>query len=254
MSVPARVVVVTGASSGIGQGVALRLGELGMRVAVMDLIPGDDTLELLTRQGGDGRYYATDVSDAESVAGSFAAAAGDLGPPYALVNAAGIFADEPFLDTPVEVYDRVMAVNARSIFLTCQQAGKQMMAAGGGRIVNILSTASAQGFAYESAYCASKGAALLLTRVLAIELAAHNITVNGVGPGTVETKMGGEYLARGPISGHELIRTPLGRFGRPEDIAAAVAFFVDSASWVTGQALYVDGGFLAAGLPLLEGL
>lgn len=254
MSLDGRVAVVTGASSGIGQGVALRLAELGARVAVVDLAPGDDTLDLLSRVGGEGRYYATDVSDSASVTRSFEAIAAELGAPHALVNAAGIFADEPFLETPLEVYERVMAVNARGVFLACQQAGRQMAEAGGGRIINILSTAAAQGFAYESAYCASKGAALLLTRVLAVELAEYDITVNGVGPGTVETKMGGEYLARGPIPAHELTRTPLGRFGKPTDIAAAVAFFVETASWVTGQVLYVDGGFLAAGLPVLEGL
>ena len=113
------------------------------------------------------------------------------------------------------------------------------------------STASAQGFALESAYCASKGAVLLLTRVLAVELAPLGITVNGVGPGTVETAMGKDYLARGPIAGHELSRTPMGRFGKPADIAEAVCFLVSDATWLTGQAIYVDGGFLATGLPLL---
>ena len=144
-----------------------------------------------------------------------------------------------------------MSVNARGVFLSCQEAARRMRAAGEGRIVNILSTASAQGFALESAYCASKGAVLLLTRVLAVELAPLGITVNGVGPGTVETAMGRDYLARGPIAGHELSRTPMGRFGQPADIAETVCFLVTEATWLTGQAIYVNGGFLATGLPVL---
>ena len=117
-----------------------------------------------------------------------------------------------------------MSVNARGAFLSCQQAARRMRAVGAGRIVNILFTASSQGFALESAYCASKGAVLLLTRVLAVELAPLGITVNGVGPGTVETAMGRDYLARGPIAGHELSRSPMGRFGQPADIAETVHF------------------------------
>ncbi len=254
MTLDGRVAVVTGASRGIGRGIALRLGEAGARVAVLDRLGGDETLQLLSATGAEGKHYETDLCEEESVEAALAAIEKELGTPYVLVNAAGIFADEPFLATTVETFDKVMAVNVRGMFLACQQAARRMVPAGGGRIVNILSTASYQGFAYESAYCASKGAALLLTRVLAIELARHNITVNGVGPGTVETAMGADYLGNGPIASHELARTPLGRFGKPADIAEAVCFFAESASWVTGQALYVDGGFLAAGLPVLEGM
>lgn len=254
MSLSGKIAVVTGASQGIGQGIALRLARAGSRVAVLDRQPADETIALLAEQGTSAWQCRTDISDADSVREAFEKMDSEFGRPYALVNAAGIFADEPFLDTSVEVWDRVMAVNARGMFLACQEAARRMIDGGEGRIVNILSNASAQGFAYESAYCASKGAALLLTRVLAIELAKYDITVNGVGPGTVETAMGGDYLSRGPIAGHELSRTPLGRWGKPADIAEAVAFFIGDASWVTGQALYVDGGFLAAGLPVLEGM
>ena len=125
---------------------------------------------------------------------------------------------------------------------------------GEGRIVNVLSTAAFQGFALESAYCASKGAALLLTRTMAIELAPLGIAVNAVAPGTVRTAMGSAYLGDGPIAAHELSRTPLGRLGAPEDIAEAIAFLAGPASWTTGTVLAVDGGFLAAGLPALDGL
>lgn len=251
MALDDRVVVVTGGAQGIGQGIALRLAAAGGRIAVFDRQPATETLSRLRELGRPALGIEVNVADAADVARAYERLDGELGSPHALVNAAGIFADIPFLETPVGVWDRVMSVNARGVFLSCQEAARRMSAAGGGRIVNILFTASAQGFALESAYCASKGAVLLLTRVLAVELAPLGITVNGVGPGTVETAMGKDYLARGPIAGHELSRTPMGRFGKPADIAEAVCFLVSDATWLTGQAIYVDGGFLATGLPLL---
>jgi NAD(P)-dependent dehydrogenase (short-subunit alcohol dehydrogenase family) len=254
MALDDRVAVVTGGAQGIGQAVALRLAEAGGRIAVLDKQPATETLSRLSELGRPAWAAEVDLSEAADVARAYQRLDDEFGRPYALVNAAGIFADIPFLDTPVDVWDKVMNVNARGVFLSCQEAARRMRAAGQGRIVNILSTASSQGFALESAYCASKGAVLLLTRVLAVELAPLGITVNGVGPGTVETAMGRDYLARGPIAGHELSRTPMGRFGTPADIAETVCFLISDAAWLTGQAIYVDGGFLATGLPLLAQL
>jgi 3-oxoacyl-[acyl-carrier protein] reductase len=251
MALDDRVVVVTGGAQGIGQGIALRLAAAGARIAVLDLQPAAETLARVNKLGRPAWGIETNVSDATDVARAYERLDEEFGRPFALVNAAGVFADIPFLDTPVDVWDRVMNVNARGVFLSCQQAARRMRDAGEGRIVNILSTASSQGFALESAYCASKGAVLLLTRVLAVELAQFGITVNGVGPGTVQTAMGRDYLAREPIASHELSRTPMGRFGTPADIAETVHFLVSDATWLTGQAIYVDGGFLAAGLPLM---
>ena len=249
-----RVAVVTGAAQGIGRAVALRLAEEGARLALLDIADARETAAEIEGRGGEVWQHRTDLTDVTSITAAFRELEGRWGPSAVLVNVAGVFADLPFLETPPEVYDRVMAVNARGVFFCSQAAARGMAAAGGGRIVNILSTASAQGFALESAYCASKGAALLLTRTMAVELARYGIQVNGVGPGTVQTAMGGEYLGEGPIAPHELARTPLGRFGEPEDIAEAVAFLATRASWITGQVIYVDGGFLAAGLPWLDGL
>jgi NAD(P)-dependent dehydrogenase (short-subunit alcohol dehydrogenase family) len=254
MALGDRIAVVTGGAQGIGQAVALRLAEAGARIAVLDKQPATQTLSRLKELGRPAWSAEVDLSDAADVARAYQRLDDEFGTPYALVNAAGIFADIPFLDTPVDVWDQVMNVNARGVFLSCQEAARRMRTAGQGRIVNILSTASSQGFALESAYCASKGAVLLLTRVLAVELAPLGITVNGVGPGTVETAMGRDYLARQPIAGHELSRTPMGRFGTPADIAETVCFLVSDATWLTGQAIYVDGGFLATGLPLLAQL
>ena len=254
MALDDRVAVVTGGAQGIGQAIALRLARAGGRIAVLDQQPAAQTLSRLQELGRPAWSAQVDLSEPEGIARAYERLDDEFGSPYALVNAAGVFADIPFLDTPVDVWDRVMNVNARGMFLSCQEAARRMSLAGEGRIVNILSTASSQGFALESAYCASKGAALLLTRVLAVELAPFGITVNGVGPGTVETAMGHDYLARQPIASHELSRTPMGRFGTPGDIAETVSFLVSDATWLTGQAIYVDGGFLAAGLPVLTQL
>ena len=251
MALDDRVAVVTGGAQGIGQAIALRLAAAGGRIAVLDKQPATQTLSRLKDLGRPVWGAEVDMSDAADVVRAYQQLDDEFGSPYALVNAAGVFADIPFLDTPVDVWDRVMNVNARGVFLSCREAARRMRTAGEGRIVNILSTASSQGFALESAYCASKGAVLLLTRVLAVELAPLGITVNGVGPGTVETAMGRDYLARQPIASHELSRTPMGRFGTPADIAETVCFLVSDATWLTGQAIYVDGGFLATGLPLL---
>ena len=249
-----QIAVVTGAGQGIGRAVALRLARDGARVAILDVSDAAETRDLIAERGGDSWYQRTDVADPEAIELAFARLESDWGRPAALANVAGVFDDVPFLDTTEAVWDRAMDVNAKGMFFCCQSAARRMRRAGGGRIVNILSTAAAQGFALESAYCASKGAALLLTRTLAIELAADGIVVNGVGPGTIQTEMGADYLGDGPIAEHELGRTPLGRFGQPEDIAETVVWLLSDARWLTGQAIYVDGGFMASGLPYLEGL
>jgi NAD(P)-dependent dehydrogenase (short-subunit alcohol dehydrogenase family) len=254
LDIDGSVAVVTGAAQGIGRAVALRLAQEGARLALLDIVDARETASAIESRGAEVWQHRTDLTDVASIAAAFRVLDARWGPPAVLVNVAGVFADLPFLETPPEAYDRVMAVNARGVFFCSQEAARRMAAEGGGRIVNILSTASAQGFALESAYCASKGAALLLTRTMAVELARFGIQVNGVAPGTVRTAMGGEYLGAGPIAAHELARTPLGRFGEPEEIADAVAFLATRASWMTGQVLYVDGGFLAAGLPWLEGI
>jgi NAD(P)-dependent dehydrogenase (short-subunit alcohol dehydrogenase family) len=254
LSLDGRIAAVTGGSRGIGQAVCVRLAAEGARIAVLDVDAPDETRARVAAASSELWYAETDLSRPAEIENAFARLEEEWGRPTVLANVAGLFADVPFLETTVELWDRIMNVNARGLFFAAQAAARRMRSDGGGRIVNILSTAAAQGFALESVYCASKGAALLLTRTLAIELAPHGILVNGVAPGTVQTAMGADYLGEGPIAEHELARTPLGRFGHPEDIAEAVTFLATRASWITGQVLYVDGGFLAAGLPLLPGL
>jgi NAD(P)-dependent dehydrogenase (short-subunit alcohol dehydrogenase family) len=249
-----RIAVVTGGSRGIGQGVVHRLAQDGARIAILDLLDPTETKAVLS-EDTDFWFRKTDLADTDDIEAAFKELERAWGPPSVLVNVAGVFSGMvPFLDTTREQWDFEMNVNARGLYFASQSAAKRMRAAGGGRIVNIVSTAAEQGFALVSAYGASKGAALAITRVLAVELAEDGILVNAIGPGSISAPTSEDYLAAGPVARHEMERTPLGRMGTPDDIAEAVAFFAGPATWVTGQVLYVDGGFMAAGLPYLEGL
>ena len=175
-------VVVTGASRGIGQGVAAMFCAEGSTVAGIDLRDGGETAKLC----GEGfRHFPCDLAQPEQIASAFAAVDEWFGgaAPDVLVCVAGIAPEVSFIDTPVEVFDEVFAVNVRAVFLCGQEGARRMRAAGGGRIVNIASTASVQAWAMQAVYGASKGAVALLTKCMAIELAAHGITVNAVGPG-----------------------------------------------------------------------
>ena len=164
----------------------------------------------------------------------------------ALVNSAGIGADVPFLDTPAALFDRIMAVNLRGTFLIGQACARAMAA--GGAIVNIASVSGLRGNTGRAAYGASKGGVITLTQVMACELAERGIRVNAIAPGPVETPLVAQVH-------DEAVRAAFGRFipmhryGIPEEIAAAAAFLCShDASYVTGQVLGVDGGFLAAGM------
>lgn len=245
-------VIVTGASRGIGQGIAAMFAAEGATVAGLDLRDGDETAQLC----GDGfRHFACDLAQPGEIAAAFAAVDDWFGgsAPDVLVAVAGIAPEVSFLDTTVEVFDEVFAVNVRAVMLCGQEAARRMREAGGGRIINIASTASVQAWAMQAIYGASKGAVALLTKCMAIELAAHGITVNAVGPGTIETPLAEHFLADPRMRANELDRAPLGRLGTPEDIAAAVRFLARDARWMTGQVVYVDGGFLAAGLTMAPG-
>ena len=150
MALDDRIAVVTGGAQGIGQGIALRLAAAGCRIAVLDLQAATQTLSLVSELGRPAWGTQVDLSNAADVVRAYERLDEEFGSPYALVNAAGVFADIPFLDTPVEVWDHVMSVNARGMFLSCQEAARRMRAAGEGRIVNILSTAASQGFALDA--------------------------------------------------------------------------------------------------------
>jgi 2-hydroxycyclohexanecarboxyl-CoA dehydrogenase len=231
----AKTAVVTGGASGIGRAVAERLRGDGFRVAVIDLSSTDD-------QSG----YVADVTDRAQVDAAVAAIRDDLGPILVLVNAAGVEGFKKFLGMSFQDWCKVIDVNLNGVFHTIQAVLPDMVEAGWGRIVNISSSSTHSGQPFMAHYVAAKSAVNGLTKSLALEYGPSGITVNAVPPGFVDTPMlrsaEQRHLLGGTVEDH-IQRTPVRRVGRPEDIAAACAFFVsEEAGYITGQILGVNGG------------
>lgn len=244
-----RVAIVTGAARGIGAAIARRLAADGLAVAVLDLEEAHcvQTVSEITSHRGRVAAFAVDVSDESSVRAAVARVAGDLGPPTVLVNNAGSLRDSTLGKTTLADWDRMLNVNLRGAFLMSREVAPFQRAAGAGRIVNLSST-GALGALGLSAYSAAKAGLQGLTKTLAIELGRHGVTVNAVAPGFVVTTMTSAVAQRTAVSFEDMQQqvqreVPVGRVGQPEDIAHAVAFFVDErSSYVSGQILYVAGG------------
>lgn len=244
-----RVAVVTGAAQGIGAATALLLAEEGATVAVVDLTAerAQQTADAITAKGGTARAYGCDVADYDAVEAVFATLAEELGAPHILVNNAGITRDNLFFKMPKADWDAVLAVNLTSAFNCSQAAQKYMVAQKYGKIVS-LSSRSALGARGQANYAAAKAGIQGLTATLAIELGPYNINVNAVAPGYIVTSMTAATALRVGSTPQEhqaevAARTPLRRPGRPEEIAAVVAFLAsEDASYVSGQTLYVNGG------------
>lgn len=245
-----RVAVVVGGGSGMGQAVAQRLSREGARVAVVDrdLDAAKASAETLTTASLALRADVVDEADIvaalDAVHDSFGAL--DIG-----VNAAGIGISVPLIEQSLEQWQRVHCVNLAGLFLCCKHQALQMKARGG-VIVNFISTNAEQPGEGLSAYCASKAGAAMLTRVAAMEFAAHNIRVVGVGPGLTETPMVQRLLSMPSARAEFLDNILLGRPGQPDEVAALVTFLVsDEASYITGDTIYVDGGALNRRYPSL---
>ncbi|MCV7441193.1 SDR family oxidoreductase [Mycobacterium paraense] len=230
-----KTAVVTGGASGIGRAVAERLRSDGFRVAVIDLSPTDD-----------GFGYVADVTDRAQVEAAMSAIRDALGPILVLVNAAGVEGFKKFLGMSFEEWSKVIDVNLNGVFHTIQAALPDMVEAGWGRIVNISSSSTHSGQPFMAHYVAAKSAVNGLTKSLALEYGPSGITVNAVPPGFIDTPMlraaERRQLLGGTVEDH-IARTPVRRVGRPEDIAAACAFFAsEEAGYITGQILGVNGG------------
>jgi NAD(P)-dependent dehydrogenase (short-subunit alcohol dehydrogenase family) len=250
---PAVRVIVTGAAQGIGRAIAEAFAADRGRVAGIDIQACDDTVRAC---GEMFRAFRADIADEAAAERAFAEIDGWFaGPPTVLCNVAATYALAPFLATPLSAFDRVMSVNVRGAFICSQLAARRMRDAGGGRIVNITSTESVQAFALASVYGASKAALAHLTKSMALELARDTILVKAVAPGAIAPQPLLDALGDTPAAAkHDRERTPLASPGQPEDVVAAVRFLARDARWMTGQTIYVDGGFLATGLPLLDEL
>ena len=239
MELGGRVALVTGAGSGIGAAVARRFAAAGATVLGADVRPGAIEPSLVALE--------LDVRDEDAVVRAVERAE-TLGGVEILVNVAGVGSTTNAPDTPVEVWEEVMGVNARGTFLTCKHAIPRMAARGRGSIVNVASVAGLVGLRNRAAYCASKGAVIAFTRALAIDHVGDGIRVNAVCPGTVDTPWVRRLVEDAGESLDALrARQPLGRLGTPEEIADAVLYLAsDAAAFVTGSVLVIDGGLTAA--------
>jgi NAD(P)-dependent dehydrogenase (short-subunit alcohol dehydrogenase family) len=242
-----RVALVSGAARGIGRAVAEWFLAEGASLLLVDL-PGDWIERPSASDPSDRRVrFAADVADEVQARASVACAVERFGRLDILVNNAGIVEVRPFLESDAALYDRLMRVNVRGSFLLALEAARQMAAQGEGTIVQIASTCAfpAGASANLSVYNMSKAAVRQLTVTLAGELAPHNIRVNAVAPGTIDTAMTRTCLADVELADAVRRRIPLRRFGHPDDIAAACAFLCsDDARYITGHTLVVDGGWL----------
>ncbi len=239
-----RVAVVTGAASGIGRAISERLLAEGLAVALLDMDPGvADIADELVATGGQAVGVQVDVSDGSSVRTAFDRVESELGPPWVLVNSAGVLSYGATVDMPESDWDRVLAVDLKGVFLCSQAALRSMLPRGGGRIINISSIAGRVARPTQIAYCAAKAGADHFTRCLAVEVAAQGITVNAVAPGMTRSLMLERVIQRGGSEADLLALIPTGRFALPEDHAGLVAWLAsDAAGHVTGQVIDVDGG------------
>jgi NAD(P)-dependent dehydrogenase (short-subunit alcohol dehydrogenase family) len=241
-----RTAIVTGGASGIGGAISRRLAADGAAVAIFDL-NGDAAKAAavsIEESGGKAIGVPVDVTDRPGIDAGLDEVRARLGRPTILMNSAGITVDGPFLEITAETWNRVLAINLTGTFHCCQAVLPGMIEAGWGRIVNISSSSIHSGSPKMAAYVASKSGVVGLTKVLALEFSRHGITVNTIPPGFIDTPMLRQTVERGFISVEQQTeKTPVGRIGQPEDVAAACAFLVsEGASYITGQIIGVNGG------------
>jgi NAD(P)-dependent dehydrogenase (short-subunit alcohol dehydrogenase family) len=243
-----RTAVVTGAGSGIGLATARRFAGDGAQVVCVDL--DAEAGEKAAAEVG-GRFIQADVADEAQVASMYAQAIAEFGRVHVAFNNAGISPpdDDSILDTGLDAWDRVQRVNLTSVYLCCKYAIEHMKAAGGGSIINTASFVAVLGSATSQiSYTASKGGVLAMSRELGVQFARDGIRVNALCPGPINTPLLQELFAKDPErAARRLVHVPMGRFGEPDEIAAAVAFLAsDDASFITASTFLVDGGISAA--------
>ncbi|MDR3157994.1 MAG: 3-oxoacyl-ACP reductase FabG [Zoogloeaceae bacterium] len=243
MNLQGQIALVTGASRGIGKAVALELGCQGATViaTATDEAALADTDAFLREAGVKGRGALMDVRDLPQIEAALAASEKEFGAPTILVNNAGITRDNLAMRMKDEEWDELMDINLKAVFRVCRAVMRGMMKARQGRIINITSVVGHAGNAGQVNYCAAKAGVGGMSRALARELASRNITVNCVAPGMIDTIMTQSLpeAQRAALLAH----IPLGRLGKPEDVAAAVAFLASpAAAYITGATLHVNGG------------
>lgn len=240
-----KVAVITGGMGGIGRDLVLGLGQYGSDVVVLDKkINETEFLEdEFKKLGRKISFVQLDITDSSKVSEVFSRIKKEQGKIDILINAAGINKRVPTVDYEEEDWDKIIDINLKGKFLCSREAARIMKNQQQGKIINFGSVSSVLGHPNHSAYAASKGGVLLLTKVMAMELALDNINVNAIGPAYIETDLTREYLSQGDNYQKIVDTIPMGRLGRTEDIVGVVIYLASAASdFVTGTLILVDGG------------
>jgi glucose 1-dehydrogenase len=242
-----KVAVITGSSLGIGSAIALAFAKEGAAVAIDYRSHPDEAKEMVEQiEGFGGRAISAhaDVAIPGDVKNLIQKAVEELGRLDVMVNNAGVEEKMPFLETPLNVWNKIIAVNLTGAWLGCQEAARQMVNQGGpGRIINVSSVHEDLPMPTNSPYCAAKGGIKMLMRTIAVELAPHNITVNNIAPGAIDTPMDAPLKDDTNQMQQLLSEIPLRRMGQPEEVAALAVYLAsDVASYVTGSTFVIDGG------------
>lgn len=241
-----KVALVTGANTGIGQGIALALATAGADLAVVGHIAPEETIASAHALGRRTTFIEADLLSIEPVARIVDTAVADLGAVDILVNNAGIIRRADATDFSEQDWDDVMNINVKTVFFLSQAAGRHMIARGSGKIINIASMLSFQGGIRVPSYTASKSGVAGITKLLANEWAAKGINVNAIAPGYIATENTAQLRADADRSASILARIPADRWGTPEDLGGAAVFLASrAADYVNGHVLAVDGGWLA---------
>jgi len=241
-----RVAVVTGANTGIGQGIAVALAQAGADVALVGRSSADETAELVRQVGRRASLVQADLSTTAPVQEVVDRTLSELGGLDILVNNAGIIRRADAVDFTEEDWDAVIDTNLKSVFFLCQAAGRHMIGQGRGKIINIASMLSFQGGIRVPSYTASKSGVAGLTKLLANEWATKGVNVNAIAPGYIATNNTAALQADEARNRQIMDRIPAGRWGAPSDLGGAAVFLASSASdYVQGHILAVDGGWLA---------
>jgi len=246
-SLNGKVAIVTGATKGLGQGMALALAQAGADIVGVGSSGSLETKDMVEKVGRKYIPVQANLLAIDSINAIIEAAVNEFGKIDILVNNAGLIRRQPAIEFSEKNWDEVLAINLKTVFFFCQAAAKQFIRQGtGGKIVNIASMLSFQGGINVASYTASKSGVMGITRLLANEWAKYNININAIAPGYFATELTSQLQADEARNKEILSRIPAGRWGVPEDLAGAVVFLSSAAaSYINGYTLAVDGGWLA---------
>ncbi|MGC9320355.1 MAG: SDR family NAD(P)-dependent oxidoreductase [Armatimonadota bacterium] len=238
-----RTAIVTGAARGLGAAMARGLADHGANVAIFDVIDATETCRQIAGECGvQSRYYRVDVTDEDRIREAIGHVVDDFGGIDILLNNAGIYRRTPVTETKLESWQEVLDVDLTGYFLMAKHAIPHMSE--GGRIINVASVAGHDAFEQSAAYCVAKGGVIELTRSLAFEFGPSGITVNAICPGTFETEMTSDMLQDPDFREKIRSQVPLGRVGRPEDLAGLAVYLAsDESSYMSGSIIDIDGGW-----------